>query len=74
MVLEKQAESVEAKLNLISSLLLDIREALTEKSTLKGKIAYLIEKGVDSDEDISKILGISKSHASKEKAIIRKNE
>lgn len=74
MTSEKDIARTSAKLNLISGLLLDIREALTERATLKEKIAYLLKKGVDNDDDISMILGINKSHASKEKAIIRKNE
>ena len=70
---EKEIDKLSTKLNLIASLLIDIREALTEKTTMKDKISYLLKKGVDKDEDISSILGITKSHSSKEKTIIKKN-
>ena len=61
-----------SKSNLIASLLLDIKESLSGKMSVKDKVAYLLRKGVDKDEDISSIIGIKKSHASKEKALIRK--
>ena len=60
------------KLNLIASLLLDIKEALSEKMSIKDKVFYLLKKGVEKDEDIASIIGIKKSHASKEKAILKK--
>ncbi|MCK4553199.1 hypothetical protein KAT80_03270 [Candidatus Pacearchaeota archaeon] len=73
MVEKKEVEELSIKLNLIASLLIDIRDALTEKTTMKDKISYLLKKGIEKDEDISSILGITKSHSSKEKAMIKKN-
>ena len=61
-----------SKLNLIASLLLDIKESLSEKMSIKDKISYLLKKGVEKDEDLASIIGITKSHASKEKAILKK--
>ena len=73
MIKEKEVD-YNVKLNLISSLLFDIKEAFGEKSLVKEKIRYLLKRGIDKDEDISSILGITKSHSSKEKAIIKKEE
>jgi len=73
MIKEKEVD-YNGKLNLIASLLMDIRESLSEKMSVKDKVAYLLKKGVNKDEDVSLIIGITKSHASKEKAIIRKNK
>mgnify|MGYP001613559215 CR=1 FL=1 len=71
MVNEKGAENSE-KINLIASLLIDIKEALTEKMSVKDKVAYLVKKGVSKDDDIVAIIGITRSHASKEKAMLKK--
>jgi len=60
------------KLNLIASLLMDIKESLSEKMSIKEKVTYLIKKGIRKDEDIASIIGITKSHASKEKANLKK--
>ena len=69
---EKEVENSE-KLNLIAGLLLDIKETLSERMSVKDKVAYLVKKGVGKDEDIASIIGITRSHASKEKAIIKKS-
>jgi hypothetical protein len=71
MIQEKDGDN-ESKLNLIASLLLDIKESLSEKMSVKAKILYLLKKGVEKDDDLASIIGITKSHASKEKAILRK--
>jgi len=68
---EKEVDNSD-KLNLIASLLLDIKEALSEKMLIKEKVAYLVKKGVNKDDDLAAILGITKSHASKEKALLKK--
>lgn len=60
------------KLNLIASLLLDIKESLSDKISIKDKVAYVVKRGIKRDEDIASILGITKSYASKEKAIFKK--
>lgn len=60
------------KLDLIASLLIDIKEALSEKMSIRDKVAYLVKKGIIKDEDIASIIGITKSHASKEKALLKK--
>ncbi len=72
MIDEKEVDE-SGKLNLIASLLLDIREALSEKMSIKNKVAYLVRKGVNKDEDLASIIGITKSHASKEKAILKRD-
>lgn len=69
---DKDAQTLSAKLNVMISLLLDIKESLGEKMSLKGKIAYLVRAGL-SNKEISKILGISEKHVSKEKALLKKN-
>ena len=71
---QKGIEKTSIKLNLIASLLFEIKEAFGEKSLVKDKINYLLKRGIDKDEDISQILGITKSHASKEKAILKKGD
>lgn len=68
---EKEVNNSE-KLNLIASLLMDIKESLSKKTSIKDKVAYLVKKGVTRDEDIAPIIGISESHASKEKALLKK--
>ena len=70
----KDNEKISGKLNLIASLLLDIKQELGEKMSIKEKVGYLVKRGLTDDEDISSVLGITKSHASKEKAIVKKEE
>jgi len=69
---EKEAERISMKMNLIASLLIDLKESFGEKNSLKEKVKYLLKRGIEKDEDIAAILGIKKSHASKEKAILKK--
>lgn len=71
---DKDIKKVSAKLDLIASLLLDMKQGFGEKMSVKDRVGYLVKRGVSEDEDISAILGITKSHASKEKAIIKKEE
>ena len=68
----KDSNGITKKLNLIAGLLVDIKQSLNEKMSVKDKIAYLLKRGITEDEDISAILGITKNHASKEKATLRK--
>jgi len=68
----KDIKKLSDRLNLIASLLLDIKQELGEKTSVKEKVKYVLERGISDDGDISAIVGITKSHASKEKAIIRK--
>jgi len=74
MIKKEPAEKIEKKLNLIASLLMDMNQSIGEKMSIKEKIAYLVSRGITDDEDISKILNITKSHASKEKAMLKKGE
>ncbi len=71
---KKDVERNSTKLNLIASLLFDIKESFGEKNLLKEKVKYLLKRGIEKDSDISEILGITKSHASKEKTILKRSE
>ena len=62
------------KLDLIASLLLDIKQELGEKMQAKEKVRYLLKRGISGDDELSAIVGITKNHASKEKALIKKEE
>ena len=70
---EKNMERISKKLDLVASLLLDLNSLLSENTKLKEKVKYLVDRGVTRDEDIASILGTSKSYASKEKALLKKN-
>ncbi len=70
---DKDLKRLFGKLNLVAGLLMDMKQTLEEKMSVKDKVGYLLKKGVSEDGDISLILGITKSHASKEKALL-KNE
>lgn len=72
MVDKKEPEQIAKKLNLIASLLLDMNQNLGEQMSIKEKVAYLVGHGITEDEDISQILNITRSHASKEKAILKR--
>ncbi|MDE1854867.1 MAG: hypothetical protein KGH57_00910 [Candidatus Micrarchaeota archaeon] len=62
------------KLSLIASLLIDVNENLGKKLSIKEKVAYLVSRGVTEDRDIAEILNITKGHASKEKALLKKRD
>lgn len=70
---DSEHKELSKKMNLVASLLLDLKDVFGEKTSLKDKIRYLLKRGVEKDKDISEILGITRSHASKEKAGINKN-
>lgn len=74
MVEEKELKKISAKLNIMASLLMDLKQSMEEKMQIKEKVKYLVRRKIIEDEDISAILGITKSHASKEKAILKKEE
>ena len=63
-------EEISGKLNVVISLLNDIKH-LEINSSMKEKIAYFSKFNL-SDGDIAKILKISKKHVSKEKSLIKK--
>ena len=71
---DKEIQKLSLKLNLMASILLDIKQSLGEKMSVKDKVSYLLKRGILDDEDISSILSIKKSHASKEKAMVRKED
>lgn len=71
---EIEINSLSDKLNLIASLLIDIKQSLSEKMSVKDKVNYLVKRGVTQDDDISAILSINRGHASKEKALLKKVE
>lgn len=69
-----ETQDLSVKLNLVASLLLDVKEELGEKMSVREKVRYLLKRGVFRDEDISTVVGITRSHASKEKAMIKKED
>ncbi len=71
---DENFEKLSVKLNLIASLLFDIKQSLDEKISIKNKVEYLVKRGIITDEDIAAILDITKGHASKEKAMLRKDK
>ncbi|MEK6963932.1 MAG: hypothetical protein AABX70_05880 [Nanoarchaeota archaeon] len=70
---KKLMETTSNKLNLLAGLLIDIKQLLGEKMSIKEKVEYLVRRGITDDEDMSAILGITRGHASKEKAMLKKN-
>jgi len=68
----KDDQNISSKLNLLASLLMEIKQSLGEKMSIKDKVSYLIKRGVVDDDNISYIVGITKNHASKEKALLKK--
>ena len=74
MIDEQELKKISAKLNIIVSLLMDLKQSMGEKMQIKEKVKYIVRRKIIEDEDISAILDITKSHASKEKAILKKEE
>ena len=70
--MEENQERIENKLDVMISLLYDIKETMSKKSSVKEKVGYFTKKGL-SNKEVAKILGISEKHVSKEKALLKKN-
>lgn len=69
---DKELEKISNKLSLIASLLMDLNEHLGQKMSVKEKVSYLVSRGITNDEDISTILNITRSHAKKEKSLLKR--
>ena len=74
MVKEKtEAESTSENLDLIAGLLQDIKEALNKPQSVREKVAYFSNENRSlTNKEISRILGISEKHVSKEKSLLNK--
>lgn len=64
--LEKNLKEINSKLSVLISL-----QLLKENFSVKEKVAILVRAGVDN-QSISKILGISEKHVSKEKSLMKR--
>ena len=71
---KKGASRDSTRLNVIASLLFDVKQSLGDKMSVREKVDYLLKRGIVEDDDLSSILGITRSHASKEKALVRKEQ
>ena len=63
MIDEQELKKISAKLNIIVSLLMDLKQSMGEKMQIKEKVKYIVRRKIIEDEDISAILDITKSHA-----------
>jgi DNA-binding NarL/FixJ family response regulator len=70
---DDELKAISIKLNAVISLLMDLNEKMDSKTTTKEKVAYLVRTGLNNNQEISKILGISEKHVSKEKAMVKKD-
>lgn len=64
---------VRSKLDIIISLLYDLKESFNHKSSIREKVSYFAKRGL-SNKYIAKIIGISEKHVSKEKALSKKEK
>ena len=63
------------KLDIIAGLLQEIKEALIKPQSIKEKISYFSnENKCLTNKDISRTLGISERHVSKEKTLLKKEK
>ncbi len=60
------------KLDVVIGLLQEIKEALVGPQSIKEKVAYFTNENKElSNKEISRALGISEKHVSKEKALLK---
>lgn len=69
---EEELDAISTKLNVVINLLMDLNGHMGSKTTIREKVAYLVRNGLDDNQEISRILGISGKHVSKEKAMVKK--
>jgi ribosomal 50S subunit-associated protein YjgA (DUF615 family) len=68
-------KNIANKLDILAGLLCDLKEMIGNKSSVKEKVAYFANKHRDmSNPEISRALGISEKHVSKEKALLKRTE
>ena len=71
----KDFERILAKLDIIAGLLYELKESLGNKSSIKEKVAYFAnEYRSMGNKEISRALGISEKHVSKEKSLLKRSE
>ena len=63
------------KLDIIAGLLQEIKEALTKPQSVRDKVSYFSNENRSlTNKDISRTLGISEKHVSKEKTLLKKKK
>lgn len=70
---EQDLQRISGKLDIIVGLLYELNDSLIGSSSIRRKVSYLSSRGLNNKE-ISRALGISEKHVSKEKSLLNKNK
>ena len=70
---DKELKRISEKADVLIGIFLDLHDALTKKRSIRDKVSYLSSRGLSNGE-VSRVLGISEGHVSKEKSLLNKEK
>ena len=69
---QSERDRTAEKLDIVVGLLQEIKEALTKTQSIREKVSHFSNENRNlTNKDISRILGISEKHVSKEKSLLK---